>query len=90
VGRHPSHGLPLSGALVVRYRDDAGGTGVDPQAVRLRVGGRDLTGRAVVTAHRISLSRRLVPRGSPVVRLVLTDRAGNARAVRWRILVPGR
>lgn len=82
---------PLKGSsLMVRYRDDAGGTGVDPRSVRVRVGGRDLTARAIVTPHQLLLPRGLVPPGRPVIRLALADRAGNERAVRWRVDRPGR
>lgn len=88
VSRFPSAGGRLGGALIVRYRDDLGGTGVDPRAVRLRVGGRDLTSRAVVTASTLRLPRAAVPPGRPTIRLVLADRAGNGRAVRWRIVAP--
>lgn len=82
---------PLKGGrLVIRYRDDAGGTGVDPRAVRVRVGGRDLTARAVVTPSHLLLPRGLVPPGRPVIHLSLADRAGNGRAVRWRLDRAGR
>ena len=82
---------PLKGSrLVVRYADDAGGTGVDPDSVSVRVGGRDLTGRAVVTPYQLLLPRGLVPPGRPLVRLALADRAGNGSAVRWRVARPGR
>ena len=85
VARPPLEG----GRLVVRYRDDAGGTGVDPHSVRLRVGGRDVTRKAVVTPHQLLLPRGLVPPGRPLIRLALSDRAGNERAVRWRVDRPG-
>lgn len=82
---------PLKGSrLVVRYADDVGGTGVDPHSVRVRVGGRDVTGLAVVTPFQLLLPRGLVPPGRPVIRLALADRAGNGRAVRWRVDRPGR
>lgn len=75
---------------MVRYRDDDGGTGVDPHAVRVQVAGRDVTGRAVVTPNQLLLPRGLVPPGRPMIRLSLADRAGNGRSVRWRVDQPGR
>jgi hypothetical protein len=91
VARHPLSGGRLRGrALTVRYRDDAGGTGVDPAAVRLWIGGRELTRRATVTSAMLKLPRGWVPRGRATVSLSLSDRAGNGRSVRWRIVVPGR
>jgi hypothetical protein len=77
-----------AGGLVLRFRDDPGGTGVDPAAVRLRVAGRDVTSRAVVTAAGLRLPGSLVPRGRPTASLVLADRAGNGRAIRWRLIAP--
>lgn len=90
VARLPQGGRPLTGPLLVRYADDAGGTGVDPRSVRLFVDGRDLTGRAAVTPYRLELPRPLVPAGRPTIRLSLADRAGNGRSVQWSIVAPGR
>src|SRR5215207_8251958 len=53
--REPAPGEPTRGALIVRYRDDEGGTGVDPSRVRLRVGRRDVTRRALVTPFALRL-----------------------------------
>ena len=75
---------PTRGALIVRYRDDAGGTGIDPARVRLRVGGRDVTRRALVTSFALRLPPSEVRAGA-AVRLALRDRAGNARTVGWRL-----
>ncbi len=85
-----ARGALKGGRLLVRYRDDAGGTGVDPHAVRVRVRGRDVTRRAVVTPYHLLLPRGLVPPGRSVIRLGLADRAGNDRAVRWKVDQPGR
>lgn len=90
VSRRPASGGRLKGALIVRYRDDAGGTGVDPRAVRLRVDGRDLTARASVTPFQLKLPRAFVRPGPNTIRLALVDRAGNGRSVRWRVVATGR
>jgi hypothetical protein len=72
------------GGLVVRYRDDQGGTGVDPSSVRVRVGGQDVTAEARVTASILELPRG-VPAGRSTVALTIADRAGNARSVLWEV-----
>ncbi|WP_217921030.1 prenyltransferase/squalene oxidase repeat-containing protein [Miltoncostaea oceani] len=90
VGREPLGGGRLNGALVARFVDDDGGTGVDPASVTLRVAGRDVTARAAVTSSTIVLPPAAVPPGDVRVRLSLADRAGNAATVRWRVVAGGR
>ncbi len=87
--REPGPGEPTRGALIVRYRDDEGGTGVDPSRVRLSLGGRDVTRRALVTPFALRLPPSEVRPGAPV-RLALRDRAGNAGAAGWRLAGRGR
>jgi hypothetical protein len=87
--RDPAPGEPTRGPLVVRYQDDEGGTGIDPARVRLRVGGRDVTRRALVTPFALRLPAADVIPGA-AVRLALKDRAGNASAVAWRLAGSGR
>jgi hypothetical protein len=58
--------------------------------VRLRVEGRDLTGRALLTPSAISVPPGAIPPGPARVRLSLVDRAGNATTWRWRVVAPGR
>ena len=78
-------GEPRGGGLVVRYRDDQGGTGVDPASVHVSVGGRDVTDEARVTARILELPSRRVPAGRSTVALTISDRAGNARSVQWKV-----
>ena len=78
-------GEPGGGGLVVRYRDDQGGTGVDPASVRVRVGGRDVTAEARVTQSILKLPPGGVPAGRATVALTIADRAGNARSVLWEV-----
>jgi hypothetical protein len=87
--REPAHGEPTRGALTVRYRDEEGGTGIDPARIRLSVGGRDVTRRALVTPFALRLPAREVRPGA-AVRLALRDRAGNASAAAWRLAGDGR
>jgi hypothetical protein len=70
---------------VVRYRDDQGGTGVDPASVRVRVGGRDVTAEARVTGTVLELPPEGVPAGAATVALTIADRAGNARSMLWEV-----
>ena len=90
VWREPAAGGRVTGPVIVRYRDDDGGTGVDPGAVRLTMGGRDVTDRALVTPFALQYPGDAVPAGRVTVRLTLADRAGHATASRWRIRGPGR
>ena len=85
VWHEPTAGEPSRGPVIVRYRDDDGGTGIDPVRVRLRVGGRDVTGRAFVTPFALRLPASSVPAGPAMVSLSLEDRAGNASALAWRL-----
>jgi hypothetical protein len=78
-------GEPRGGGLVVRYRDDQGGTGVDPASVRVRVGGRDVTDEARVTARILKLPPQGVPAGRSTVAFTIADRAGNASSVLWKV-----
>jgi hypothetical protein len=87
--REPAPGEPTRGALTVRYRDEEGGTGIDPARIRLSVGGRDVTRRALVTPFALRLPAREVRPGA-AVRLALRDRAGNASAAAWRLAGDGR
>jgi hypothetical protein len=90
VGLEPAPGAVVTGPLVVRYRDDREGTGIDRAAVRLRVAGRDLTARARVTSASLRLPSFLVPSGTVSVELLLVDRAGNRRTTRWSVIGPDR
>lgn len=87
--RAPGPGEPVRGALTVRYADDDGGTGVDPDRVRLRLGARDVTARAEVSSFALRLAAADVVPGAPV-RLTLQDRAGNASAISFRLGRAGR
>jgi Squalene-hopene cyclase N-terminal domain len=77
---------PPGGGLVVDYRDDQGGTGVDPASVRVTVGGRDVTDEARVTATTMQLPPRGVPAGRSTVAVTIADRAGNARSMLWKFV----
>jgi hypothetical protein len=79
----------VSGPLIVRYRDEPGGTGVDVSALRLVVGGRDVTSLAAPTPFGLQLPASEVGAGPRDVVLTLADRAGNTRTVAWRVIGPG-
>jgi hypothetical protein len=88
IAREPDRGGTLSGPLIVQYRDDPEGTGVDPAGVRLAVAGRDVTGLASITPFGLQLDSALVPAGAVSVRLEMADRAGNTSVERWRLVSP--
>lgn len=85
VGREPAAGAPAARRVIVRYRDDALGTGVDPASVRLAVNGRDVTGLARVSPFALQLDDLPVEEGAARLRLDLADRSGNRRTFRWTL-----
>ena len=88
VAREPAAGSPLGQRVIVRYRDDARGTGVDPGAVRLSVNGRDLTGLAAITPFALQIEAGVLGQGPARIRLELADRAGNRRRITWELTAP--
>lgn len=68
--------------LVSGSLDDAHGSGVDPQSVRIVVSGRDVTSLAQVTPREFSLHARLPP-GRHTVEVTAADRAGNVAQKSW-------
>ncbi|MFN8122765.1 MAG: prenyltransferase/squalene oxidase repeat-containing protein [Thermoleophilia bacterium] len=83
VRRSPAPGDPPGPLVVVRYRDDPGGTGIDPAAVRLVVGGADLTRAARISPFGLQVPAVVLPALPAVLELRLADRAGNRRTERW-------
>jgi hypothetical protein len=89
IGRDPADGQPVAGGpVIVRYRDEDGGSGIDVGRVRLWVGGRDVTPLAEVTPFGLQLAQDAVPAGAVRVALVIADRAGNVGRARWTIVGP--
>ncbi|MEZ5080148.1 MAG: prenyltransferase/squalene oxidase repeat-containing protein [Thermoleophilia bacterium] len=85
IRRSPVDGGHPGEVVLVAYRDNPGGTGVDPGRVRFVVGGRDLTGAARVTPLGLQVAtNRVGPRPATAV-LLLTDRAGNSSRTVWTI-----
>jgi hypothetical protein len=64
--------------IAARFRDRGAGIG----AVRLRVDGRDVTGRARIDADEIRYAENLQP-GRHFAELVVRDRAGNTARRVW-------
>lgn len=85
VRRAPAPGAAPGPLVLVVFRDDPGGTGVDPRRVRVASDGRDVTDRALVTPFGLQLPAAVLGRLPARVVLRLVDRAGNARVVRWVI-----
>ncbi len=67
--------------------DDRGGSGINPQAVRIRVNGIDVTGSALINQTGISYQGRDLPTGQVVIQVEAADRAGNTTAADWRFTV---
>lgn len=70
------------GATVSGTFDDAGGLGVDPKSVRLRLSGRDVTARSQITPQHFTY-RADLPAGRHTVDVAASDLAGNAVRRSW-------
>jgi hypothetical protein len=68
--------------LVSGSFNDPSGAGVDPQSVRIRVSGRDVTALAEITPREFSFRDRLPP-GRHTVEVTAADRAGNVAQKSW-------
>ena len=89
-GRVPAATGRVGPALIVRYRDEAGGSGVAPRRVRILVNGRDLTPIARVTPFSLQLRGAALPPGRLRVRVRVADRAGNVLWRSWVVRGPAR
>ena len=74
--------------LVSGSFNDAAGGGVDPESVRIRISGRDVTSMAQITPREFSLRDRLPP-GRHTVDVTASDRAGNVAQKSWSFEVGG-
>ena len=87
----PSNGQRVRDRELTRisahFSDD--GSGVDRGSVRLRVDGRDVTGRASVERDDVFYSDDLAP-GRHVAEVIVRDRAGNVARQSWSFEVVGR
>lgn len=63
-------------------------SGVDPQTVRLRIDGRDVTGYARIEEDEIRFRDALAP-GRHVAEVIVRDRAGNTARRAWEFEVGG-
>ena len=70
--------------ISARYTDDR--SGIDPQSVRLRLDGRDVTRDARITDEEIHY-RQDLPRGRHTAELVVRDREGNTTRRSWNFEV---
>lgn len=80
----PGNGDRISqqGRAHIYARLDDQGSGVDPDSVRLRVDGRDVTANTRVSPEEVRYGENL-PRGRHTAELVVRDRAGNAARTVW-------
>ncbi|WP_328700407.1 hypothetical protein [Caenimonas soli] len=70
------------GATVSGTFDDAGGLGVDPKSVRIRLSGRDVTAQTQITPQHFTY-RADLPAGRHTVDVAASDLAGNAVRRSW-------
>jgi hypothetical protein len=63
------------------YGDGEGGTGIDPDAVRLYVDSANRTAQADESRYGLHLQLRNVPNGKHSFKIVVRDKAGNERQV---------
>lgn len=67
-------------SVAVAYRDTAGGTGIAADAVRVFVDGANLTGKARVSAAKLTLSLVDLSYGQHSIEVRIRDKAGNRKA----------
>jgi len=88
--RSPEANSTAAGArpnIVIQFTD-RGGSGIDPDAIRLFVEEDDVTDRAIITETSVAFIPRAPLSGRVTVRLVLRDRAGNRTEDRYTFTVP--
>ena len=73
--------------IAARLSDE--GSGIDPASVRVRLGGRDVTGQSHITADEVSFRADLRP-GRYTAEVTARDRAGNSAAKSWNFEVVAR
>jgi hypothetical protein len=86
----PGNGERVSaaGRTTISGTFDDDGRGVDPESVRLRIGGRDVTDAAQISPERFSYRGDLPP-GRYTAEVSARDRAGNAVTRTWTFDVVG-
>lgn len=79
----PRNGAVLSttndARVVVEYKDTTGGTGIAADAVRVFVDGANRTGKAKVTATKLTLSLVDLSYGQHTIEVRIRDQAGNRK-----------
>lgn len=88
--RTPSSGDTVRGVLSVHYRDELGGTGIDPGGVRLWLNGINWTSRARITPYTLQVRASRLPAGALGVKVRVRDLAGNTRVMEWSVTGPVR
>lgn len=83
-GMTPAHGDRIGergrAHVMARLADE--GSGIDPTSVRLRLGGRDVTGETRVTQEEVNYRADLEP-GRYTAELTVRDHAGNMTSKSW-------
>lgn len=87
--RTPATGDMVRAVLSMGYRDEPGGTGIDPAGVRIWLNGIDATARARITPFTLQVPASRLPAGPLAVTVRVRDLAGNTRTVRWSVIGPG-
>ena len=89
-GTRPAQESTLSESTVTiqaEFADNPGGSGIDPQAIKIFVDGVDLTSSADVQPDSLSLTLSDFGTGEHTARLVVNDLYGNATAAEWTFSV---
>lgn len=66
---------------------DPGGSGVDVNAVKVVVNGRDVTRLATITDSRVRYKAQSLALGTVTIRISISDLAGNVAAADWKVTV---
>jgi hypothetical protein len=76
---------PLS--LLVQFSDNAGGSGIDPESVRVVFDGEDRSGDAAITEEGLFLDLGVLGEGEHTAEVRVYDKDGNLARVEWTFSV---
>jgi hypothetical protein len=87
---HPSPESTLSGSEVTlqfEFSDNAGGSGINPSSVRIRLDNKDLTSQASITPDSLTCEVANLTEGEHTVQVEVSDIEGNKTISEWHFIL---